>query len=93
MEFPLGTIHCDGYIHTQLLKDKPLFNPVFNIISIHLIKFNTSWDPYNYTNINHFVQNFLGFKKYKKNQTKVSFCKIEDCPLKKKRVRKKIKKK
>ena len=84
MEFPLGTLQCDGYIHTQLKKDKPLFNPVHTIISIHLHK---SWDHRSYSDMKHSSRIFWKLD-YQLKQSAIAFCKIEDCPLKKKRVRK-----
>ena len=79
MDFPLGTLQCDGYIHTQLIKDKPLFNPVNTIISIHLHK---SWHQNNYNNMKHSSRTFWK-EKYKQNQLAIAFCKLEDCTLKK----------
>tara|TARA_B110000208_G_C11800958_1_gene442348 strand:- start:12166 stop:12948 length:783 start_codon:yes stop_codon:yes gene_type:complete len=88
MEFPLGTLQCDGYIHTQLLKDKPLFNPVHTIMSIHL---HELWHHSSYNNMKHSSRTFWK-ETYRQNQSRIAFCKLEDCPLKKKRVREKKKK-
>ena len=46
INLPLGTLFCDNILSQFLSKNKPTFNPCFDIISIHL---HSNWSPYNYS--------------------------------------------
>jgi len=77
LDFPLGTIYCDSFFNGLLQLDKPTFNPVSDIISIHLHKY---WNTLNYKNKYH-SSNVHFKKKYKNYQSKIKFCKLKDCIL------------
>ena len=78
IDFPLGTYNGDGYLNYQLSINTKLFNPVYDIISIHLHK---KWNPNSYNNINHSSRTFWK-KKYIQHELPIPFCHIKQLPKK-----------
>jgi len=78
IDFPLGTFSGDGYLNDQLSLNKEVYNPVNDIISIHLHK---NWNPNHYKQVNHSSRTFWK-KKYRLNELMIPFCQLKDCPLK-----------
>ena len=79
IDFPLGTFSGDGYLNDQLSLNKEVYNPVSDIISIHLHK---NWNPNVYYDLSHGSRTFWK-KKYRLNELMIPFCQLKDCPFKK----------